>query len=146
MSEEIVGWLNEIKALKQKQVELQQELQNARDQEENWRKLYTTEAQQRRLETEAAEAQLQEAQLTIKELTDFGQGDGAAEEKRWAAINRDLEGVEDITQLKQKLLDAIKERDQLFQFLQREREAHEQTRRSLTAVIGDTVDKYVKKT
>lgn len=142
MSDDITQWLEEIRSLKQKISELEQDLETAQASADSWRQLYNTEAQQRRIENKSAQQQMEALKEQVRQLpggsllvkTNNPIGELRAEA---AALNK----VED---LQLHLSEVLEERDRLFASLKLEQENHSQTRKSLTAVIGDTVDQLTR--
>lgn len=139
MTQDVRQWLTEIKSLQQKLVELQQERDEAHASASKWRDLYETEAKQRRTETnltrqtiDGLKAQIQESQDILQPGTDL--------EHQRSAIQQQVERLDDIAELKQRLTTALLECDRLTQVLRCEQAAHAQTRKSLTTALGDTVD------
>jgi DNA-binding protein H-NS len=131
-----VQWLNEIKLLKQHISNLQQALETANISIDRWRKLYETEAQQRRQEAQFAQrtiddlqAQLQSWQAPVAAPT--APSDPHLESE---LANLSNEG------LKVQLLAAWVERHQLAQVLQQEQAAHERTRKELTTALADAME------
>ncbi len=143
MSEDFVKWLAEIRTLKQQLTESEKERDEAIVREENWRKLYATEAQQRRSEVQLAREEIESIKaqlsqqgfnLTTTVDTNEAQGDLAEEIAQFTTVEA-LQG---------KLMAVTQERDRALNALQIEQENHAQTRKSLTAVISDTIDQIQK--
>ncbi|MBE9032792.1 hypothetical protein IQ266_23935 [filamentous cyanobacterium LEGE 11480] len=111
MSQEVVQWLNEIKALKEDVANLQQELAESNASGDKWRRLYETEANQRRQEAENMQAKFDELQTTITQL----QGDTPPSELQ-------------------------QERDRLVQDLEAEKANHEKTRKDFTTALSDAME------
>lgn len=143
MTPDVTQWLAEIKALKQQVTELERDRAAAAASEANWRSLYTTEAQQRRTEAKLAQQQIEMLKAQIQQLqvsSQYGTDDAAAQE----AIAAEVSQFENIEQLQAKLTETLLERDRLAEALKTEQANHAQTRKSLTTVIGDTIDKLTK--
>jgi DNA-binding protein H-NS len=111
MSQEVVQWLNQIKALQQTAADLQQALDESKASGDKWRQLYEMEAQQRR--QEAAQQQAKVAELS-------------------AAIGQ-LQTVVAPSEL-------AAERDRLATELAAEQASHEQTRKDLTTALSDAME------
>lgn len=143
MSEEVVQWLGEINRLKQQLATLQQELKTSQTSEASWRQRYTEEAQQRRTEARLAKEQFEQMQAKIQELQQSHQipVDSAAATQ---ALQAEIAAIADLDTLKERLLTVSQERNQTLKALQEERENHEQTRKSLTSVINDTIEQLGK--
>jgi predicted nucleic acid-binding Zn-ribbon protein len=111
MSQEVVQWLNEIKALKEQVAALQQALADSNASADKWRQLYETEAQQRRQESAAMQQQIEELQGTIVAL-------------QQAASPSQLQ----------------QERDRLTESLAAEKSLHEKSRKDLTTALSDAME------
>jgi regulator of replication initiation timing len=145
MSQDIAQWLAEIKSLQQQVAQLQQEYEEAQSRIDRWRELYNQEAEQRRKETKVYQDMIDTLQSEIQLWKQGGKSPeerAATERQLWQELNR-LETDE----IKQKLLEAIAQIDQgkaeaerLREALSAEQIAHEQTRKSLTTALGDTVE------
>jgi hypothetical protein len=59
-------------------------------------------------------------------------------------IRAEAAALESVEELQLHLSEILEERDRLFSSLKLEQENHAQTRKSLTAVIGDTVDQLTR--
>lgn len=142
MSEDITQWLEEIRSLKQKITELEQERDAAQGSADNWRQLYNTEAQQRRIETKAAQQQLEDIKEQVRQLP--GGSLLVKSNNQDTVIRAEAAALETVEDLQLHLSGVLEERDRLFASLKIEQENHSQTRKSLTAVIGDTVDQLTR--
>lgn len=142
MSEEVVQWLGEINRLKQQLATLQKELQTSQQSEASWRQRYTEEAQQRRTEARLAKEQFEEMNLTLQELQKGVQLSPDLPDDH--TLDQEIAAIADLDALRQKLSTTTKERNQLLKALQSEKEAHENTRKSLTSVINDTIEQLGK--
>lgn len=144
MSQDVAQWLAEIKSLQQQVAQLQQEYEAAQLRIDRWRELYNQEAEQRRKETKVYQDRINTLQSEIQLLKQGGkspEAQAANKQQLWQELSR-LETEE----IKQKLLEAIAQIDQsqaeaerLREALKQEQIAHEQTRKSLTTALGDTV-------
>ena len=144
MSQELTQqWLTEIQALKQYIAHLQQERDAAWESSEKWRKLYNTEAEQRRTDANLSKQAIASLQVQIQRLQGIEAAqlnDGAAT----AAIVQEIAQIKSTEELKAKLVAAIKERDRLQQALKKEQDEHSQTRKSLTTALGDAIDSLTR--
>ncbi|MBW4473187.1 MAG: hypothetical protein KME45_22835 [Stenomitos rutilans HA7619-LM2] len=143
MTHDVSQWLTEIKALRQQLAEAQQDREQAYTSAANWQRLYETEAQQRR--QEAARTRQTIADLT-QELQQL-KGTLPLEEgipTDASAIQAEVEKLQTVTALQQKLLEALTERDRLAQALKLEQANHAQTRKGLTTALGDAIDMLSK--
>jgi vacuolar-type H+-ATPase subunit I/STV1 len=132
-------WLAEIKALKQHIAELQTEHDAGWQSAEKWRKLYNTEAEQRRTDAQMAQQTIASLKAQIQQI----QGIEAAQlddPTATTAIQQEVEQLESVEELKAKLIAVTKERDRLLQALKTEQDNHAQTRKSLTTALGDAID------
>ncbi len=139
MSNDVTQWLAEIRSLQDQLVEAHRERDAAYESATNWRRLYETEAQQRRIDARLAEEalqalrdQLQQAETTT---TPNWQGDAVP-----IALKVEVERLQTVTDLQTRLLQVLVERDRLSQDLKSEQTEHAQTRKSLTMALGDAID------
>lgn len=144
MSDEVIKWLGEIRSLKEQLTTLQQERDQLKESEANWRNLYATEAQQRRTDAKLAQQQLEQLQSQLSNLTLNQQIKKSDSVKAKTIFLEELKGLDTPEALQERLLEVLQERDYLKEALQQEQNNHEQTRKSLTAVIGETVDQLAK--
>lgn len=144
MSNEVTQWLAQIKALKQQLADSVSDRDAAYESAANWRQLYTNEAQQRRTEARLAQEQIESLKAQIQQL----QGDSsrlkADDPEAASAIEQEVAQLQTLEELKAKLKEVLAERDRLMDALKIEQTNHAQTRKSLTAVIGDTIDQLTK--
>ncbi len=144
MSNEITQWLAQIKELKQQLADAMRDRDAAHESADNWRQLYNNEAQQRRTEAKLAQQQVESLKAQIRKL----QGDSSSRTENDAeavlAMEQELAKLETVEELKEKLKEIMVERDRLIEALRTEQTNHVQTRKSLTAVIGDTIDQLAK--
>ncbi|MGC1249146.1 MAG: hypothetical protein WA865_23255 [Spirulinaceae cyanobacterium] len=143
MSQEVVQWLEEIRVLRQQLAEAETFKDEANQGSANWRKLYSQEAQQRRMEAKLAQQTIKELQAEIRH-TKAGRAFKPDSPEAAAAIEEEVAELTSFKELRARLTEAIKERDGLTEALKLEKEEHEKTRKSLTAVIGDTIDQLAK--
>lgn len=143
MTQDVTQWLAEIKALQQQLTQVRQERDDAYVSAANWRKLYETEAQQRRTEAYLAEEKIAalEEQIQRFQAVSVTGSEGSSVHK---ISSQDLEQLQVAATLQPQLMHLLAERDHLLQALQAERTAHLQTRKSLTMALGDTVDLLTK--
>lgn len=144
MSNEITQWLAQIKELKQQLAETQRDRNEAYASADNWRQLYNTEAQQRRTETKLAQRQVESIKSELRHLQGETPTKQVNEAEADQAIEQELANLETTDELKIKLKEVIIERDRLIEALKTEQANHTQTRKSLTAVIGDTIGQLAK--
>ncbi|HEY9693220.1 MAG TPA: hypothetical protein V6D15_13495 [Oculatellaceae cyanobacterium] len=142
MSEELTQWLPEIRTLKQKLAETQTERDAANESAANWRRLYTKEAEQRRTDAKLAQEQIETLKAKILEQASSVQSSDRP--TKVEPITQKVEQLGTVQELQAKLQQIIIERDRLLQALKAEQANHAQTRKSLTSVIADTIDKMTK--
>ncbi|MEC4815561.1 MAG: hypothetical protein SAK29_20140 [Scytonema sp. PMC 1069.18] len=144
MAEELTAqWLAEIKALKQQVAELQSERDTGWESAEKWRKLYNTEAEQRRTDALMAQQTIASLKAQIQQIK--GIAEARLDDPTAAVvIEQEVKQIESLEELKAKLVAAIKERDRLQQALKTEQDNHAQTRKSLTTALGDAIDRLAK--
>jgi chromosome segregation ATPase len=144
MSNDVTQWLAQIKALKQQLADSVSDRDAAYESAANWRQLYTNEAQQRRTEARLAQQQIESLKAQIQQI----QGDSsrlkADDPEAASAIEQEVAQLQTLEELKAKLKEVLAERDRLMDALKIEQANHAQTRKSLTAVIGDTIDQLTK--
>jgi uncharacterized small protein (DUF1192 family) len=132
-------WLAEIQALKEQVVTLQTERDAGWASAEKWRKLYNTEAEQRRTDAQMAQQTIASLKVEIEKIKGI-------EEARLndSTIDQSLENtfshITSVDELKTKLIALTKECHRLQQALKIEQENHAQTRKSLTTALGDAID------
>jgi len=144
MSNEVTQWLAQIKELKQQLAACISEREAAHESAANWRQLYNTEAQQRRTEARLAQQQIENLKAEIQQLRDERSGLKPDDPEAASAIEQEVENLTSAEELRAKLTEVILERDRLLDALNTEQANHAQTRKSLTTVIGDTIDQLAK--
>ncbi|MEQ9672150.1 hypothetical protein [Coleofasciculus sp. G2-EDA-02] len=144
MSNDVRQWLAEIKELKQQLADSIRDRDAANESAANWRRLYNTEAQQRRTEARLAQQQIDALNLEIQQLQQEKDVLKAQDPDATCAIEQEVAKLQTLEQLQQKLIQVMMERDRLIDALKIEQANHAQTRNSLTAVIGDTIDQLTK--
>jgi hypothetical protein len=136
-------WLTEIQTLKQQMVEFQNARDEAWESSEKWRKLYNTEAEQRRRDarlSELAIASLKAEILQLRGIEDGTLNDASAV----TGIQEEVVNIGSVEELQAKLVTITKERDRLQQALKTEQETHAQSRKSLTTALGDAIDSLTR--
>jgi chromosome segregation ATPase len=144
MSNEVKQWIAEIQQLKQQLADTLSDRAAAYESADNWRKLYTNEAQQRRTEAKLAQQQIESIKAQIEQLKGDSPGRNADNSEAASALEEELAQLETVEALKAKLKEVLIERDRLIEALKTEQANHAQSRKSLTAVIGDTIDQLNK--
>ncbi|MBD2096211.1 hypothetical protein H6F90_13795 [Trichocoleus sp. FACHB-591] len=150
MTQDVRQWLSEIKALQQQLAEAERERDAAYTSATNWRRLYETEAQQRRTETNLAQQAIADLQTEIQQLRGgIIFGDNASHSA--ADMTQALDQLQTPAELREKLGQILQEQsrlqgevERLVQALQLEQANHAQTRKSLTTALGDTIDLLTK--
>lgn len=145
MSQSVAQWLTEIKALQQQLAEAHQATEQAYASAANWQRLYETEAQQRRTETQLNRQVIEELKQTVQQLQGKLLAEPDEAELR-STIRLEIEQLIGEAELRQKLMDVMAERDRLVHALQTEQTNHAQTRKSLTTALGDAIDLLSKDT
>ena len=143
MTHDVTQWLNEIKTLKQQLAAAQQERDEAYTSATNWRRLYETEAQQRRTEAHLARETIETLQIEIQQLQGMPQTQ-LQDPASVSAIQQEVAQLQIPAELQAKLAEALIERDRLLQALKLEQAEHAQTRKSLTTALGDTIELLTK--
>jgi chromosome segregation ATPase len=144
MSNDVTQWLAQIKALKQQLAETISDRDTAYESADNWRQLYNTEAQQRRTEARLAQQQVETLKAEIRQRQGESSHLKADDPEAASAIEQELAKMQTVEELRTKLKDIMVERDRLLDALKTEQTNHAQTRKSLTTVIGDTIDQLSK--
>lgn len=142
MTHDVRQWLAEIKTLQQQLAEAHQERDQAYAGAVNWRKLYETEAQQRRTEAHLAQQTIDALKTEVQRL----QTPLPIERQdptKLSQLQQDVE-LHTIEELRTHLIQLNVERDRLLQSLKLEQIEHEKTRKALTGALGDTVDLLAK--
>ncbi len=144
MSEEVVKWIAEIRNLKQQLAQAQSDRDQASNSAANWRNLYTNEAQQRRDEATSYQEKIEQLQAEMQQLKSGGLASKASNPEAKAAIAAEIEQLQTKEELQERLIAVIQERDQALAALQNEQTEHSKTRKSLTSLLGETIDKLAK--
>ncbi|CEJ43038.1 hypothetical protein [Umezakia ovalisporum] len=131
-------WLAEIQSLKQQLAEQQHEGHTAWESAQKWRKLYNTEAEQRRTDANLAQQVIGSLKAEIHQLK--GLDSGIVEDRKATTVaEQEIKQIKSLEELQCKLIAVTKERDRLLQALKTEQEKHAQTRKSLTTALGDAI-------
>lgn len=144
MSNDVKQWLAEIKDLKQQLADTIRDRDAENESAVKWRELYNTEAQQRRTESKLAQQQIETLKTEIKQLQQESLQLKSENPNAAAAIEEEVGKLQKFEELQAKLKEVMLERDRLTDALKIEQANHAQTRKSLTAVIGDTIDQLTK--
>ncbi len=136
-------WLTEIQAVKQQLVELRQERETAWESAEKWRKLYNTESEQRRSDSQLSQQAIASLQSEIQQLRGVDE-EPMHETTLDEAIQQEIANLDSVEKLQNKLIATLQERDRLLQALKTEQENHAQTRNNLTTALGDAIDGLAK--
>ena len=140
MSEDLTQqWLTEIQSLKQQIAQLQAERIATWESAEKWRKLYNTEAEQRRTDSQLFQQTIASLKAEIQKLKGIEDGN-LPDSNTVVAIQQEVEQLSSVEDLKTRLTAVMKERDRLLQALKTEQDNHSQTRKSLTTALGDAID------
>lgn len=143
MTNDVSQWLTEIKTLRQQLADAQQEREQAYTSAANWQRLYETEAQQRRQEAARTRQTIADLKQELQQLKGTSPLEGSVLADA-ATIQADVEKLQTVAELQQKLLEALTERDRLSQALKQEQANHAQTRKGLTTALGDAIDMLSK--
>jgi septal ring factor EnvC (AmiA/AmiB activator) len=127
MTQDLTQWIAEVRTLQRQLADTQNDRDQAYNSAANWRRLYETEARQRREEAAESQAQIHALQQKL-----------AADPRR--AIEQDVAAADSLEHLQHQLEELVQRCQELTQRLQAEQEAHAQTRQTLTAALGDTFD------
>jgi chromosome segregation ATPase len=144
MSEEIVQWLTEIRALREELAQCKGERDSAYQSSAHWRELYSTEAQQRRVEVRLARETLNQCKMEIRQLKTTGLLGSSATADAQAAMEAEVAALQTMEQLREKLVSVMQERDRAVAALKAEQEEHQRTRDNLTVAIGDAIEQLAR--
>jgi hypothetical protein len=136
-------WLDEIKALKQQLVQLQQDKDAAWTSAEKWRQLYNTESEQRRTDAQMAQQAITSLKMEIQRLQGIDEP-ALSDPSTTDVIQQQVAQLSSVEELQAKLVSFIKERDRLQLALKTEQENHATTRNSLTTALGDAIDSLTR--
>ena len=107
MTKDITPWFNEIKALQQKIVELQIELNATENTASKWRQLYNTEAQQRRNETQQSQEHIDHLKTKVQELQ---KGFSSVKDDGYESlttIEKQIEDLQTLDECKAKIIEVL---------------------------------------
>jgi septation ring formation regulator EzrA len=116
-----------VRTLQRQLADTQKDRDQAYNSAANWRRLYETEARQRREESTAFQTQIEALRQSLLASP-------------VAALGQDLAAVDSLQGLQQRLEGLVQRCQELTQLLEAEKQAHSQTRQTLTAALGDTFD------
>ena len=136
-------WLAEIQELKQQLVEQQRDRDAAWESAQKWRKLYNTEAEQRRTDADLSQKAIASLKIELHKLKGID-GTILVDSETTTAIIEEIQQIQSVQELQAKLIAVTKERDRLLQALKTEQENHAQTRKSLTTALGDAIDSLAR--
>ncbi|WP_042341229.1 hypothetical protein [Calothrix sp. PCC 7507] len=136
-------WLDEIQGLKQQMAELQRDRDTAWESSEKWRKLYNTEAEQRRIDAQLSQQAIASLKVEIQNLQGID-GVTLPDATAATAIVEEIAQINSLEELKTKFMTIAKERDRLLQALKNEQDNHAQTRKNLTTALGDAIDSWTR--
>lgn len=150
MNQDIRQWLDEIKRLQEQLGQLRSERDQALASADQWRERYNTEAQQRREEVRRHQEAIAQLRGELEQLQNKF---GIAKNEILTRVQtqREVEGLETVEELQNKIIEITLERDrareQVYQMtvaLEKEKADHLETRTSLTTALGDTMDLLTK--
>ena len=136
MSQDLTQWIMEVRTLQRQLADVRQERDQAHNSAANWRRLYETEARQRREETTQLYAQIQGLQAQLQQVSE-AQASGQVVRQE---ILHDLEAADSLNSLQSQLNALVNRCQELTEQLQADQQAHARTRQSLTAALGDAFD------
>lgn len=146
MAFDVTQWLAEIRTLQRQLTETCQERDAAYASAANWRKLYETEAQQRRIEAQQFRQQITALQAEIERFKhqSLKKNSAVAVDSAVAidgeAIKRQVNQIHDVAALQSRLTETLMMCERLSQALKAEQIDHAKTRKNLTTALGDTID------
>jgi len=136
MTQEVTRWLTEIRTLQQQLAAARKERDQAYQSAANWRQRYDTEAKQRREEVEL----LRETEATLR--TELSALRSHHTDAIAAELENHLDGsnLQTVEGLRKELIKALQTCDRLQKVLDAEKRDHVETRQTLTAALGETID------
>ena len=142
MVNEVSQWLAEIQTLQQQLKVLGQERDQAYASAANWRRLYESESEQRRNDSERSQTRIR-ALANELEILKQVPGDSVGS-RDLDSILTQVNQLESVDELRSQLANALTQCEQLATTLKIEQTAHAETRQSLTTALGDTIDLLAK--
>jgi DNA repair exonuclease SbcCD ATPase subunit len=136
MTQDLTQWITEVRTLQRQLADTRQECDQAHNSAANWRRLYETEARQRRQETAQLHEQIQLLQTQLQAVHD-SQGGSVESHQDW---RQNLVAADSLSELQSQLNALVARCQELTEQLQAEQQAHGSTRQSLTAALGDAFD------
>lgn len=138
MTQEVTRWLTEIRTLQQQLEAARQERDQAYQSAANWRQRYDAEARQRRAEVEL----LRDTEATLR--TELSTLRSHHTDAIAAELENHLDGsnLETVEGLRKELIKALQTCDRLQKALDAEKREHADTRQTLTAALGETIDAF----
>ena len=127
MTHDLTQWITEVRTLQRQLADTQQDRDQAYNSAANWRRLYETEARQRREEATEFQTQLIALQQQLATVPGAVAGQELAAADSHQGLQSQLDGL-------------VQRCQELTQRLAAEQEAHAQTRQTLTSALGDTFD------
>ncbi|MBF2067525.1 MAG: hypothetical protein IGS39_24375 [Calothrix sp. C42_A2020_038] len=144
MSEDLTQrWLTEIQNLKQQLADAITRCDEAWESAEKWRKLYNTEAEQRRTDAQLLHQEVASLKAELKKMRGIDETILPDADVN-TAIQKEISQIESVKELQAKLIEVTKERASLLLALKTEQESHAQTRKSLTTALGDAIDSLTR--
>lgn len=143
MSHDVSQWIGEIQALREQLAEALRDRDTALETATKWSELYNREAEQRRTETKLSQEMIETLKTEIQQLK-AGITLKTDENLDVAAISQEVEQLQTVAELQEKLIQVAIEREQLTKALKIEQENHANTRQSLTTALSDMVDLLTK--
>jgi hypothetical protein len=160
MAQDVTPWLTEIRTLQRQLSDARQDCEAAYASAANWRQLYETEAQQRRLEVEQSQDRIQQLSAQVQALQAASLPTGSAgatapsaaeghtpdnlDPATLAELSPSGDIPTDVAQLQAQFKTLLDRCQTLHQALNAEKLAHSRTRQSLTTALGDTIDMLAK--
>jgi hypothetical protein len=143
MSHDVSQWIEEIQALREQVAQAQRDRDSALETATKWSELYNTEAEQRRTEAKLSQEMIEALKGEIQQLK-AGITLKADNTLDIAAISQEVEQLQTLGELQEKLIEVAIEREKLVKALKAEQENHANTRQSLTTALSDMVDLLTK--
>lgn len=134
MAYDVSQWLAEIRTLQRQLADTQKERDQAYASAANWRRLYETEARQRRSESEELRSHLQTLEAELKQVQTQSSLPLTGLSTQSSTESTAASGLPIPAEELLRLCQSLKQQ------LEAEKTAHAQTRQTLTTALGDTFD------
>ncbi|MBE9229778.1 hypothetical protein IQ264_30710 [Phormidium sp. LEGE 05292] len=143
MSQDVSQWIAEIQAMREQVADARRDRDTALETATKWSELYNREAEQRRTEARLSQEMIESLKAEIQQLK-AGITLKTDDSLDVSAISQEVEQLQTVGELQQKLIEVTIDREKLINALKTEQENHINTRQSLTTALSDMVDLLTK--